>query len=67
MNSCLGTLRGHEDEVLDVALDCQGARLASASSDACARLWSISGEFKELAVLEGHHEEVSKSTAKLVL
>lgn len=66
MSRCMGTVLGHEDEVLDVALDNQGSRLASASSDATARLWDITGEFKEIAVLEGHQEEVSKSTCTLI-
>lgn len=61
MNCCLETLLSHEDEVLDVAFDNQATKLASASSDATARLWNITGDFQEIAVLEGHREEVSKS------
>lgn len=61
MKSCLGTLWGHEDEVLDLALNSQGKKLATASSDATARVWDISGDFKEVCVLNGHREEVSTS------
>lgn len=60
MSSCLGTLSGHEDEVLDLALNNQASKLATASCDATARLWDITGDFREIVVLEGHREEVSK-------
>lgn len=64
MNSCIGTLLGHYDEVLDIALNYQGLKLASASSDSTARMWDISGDFKELFVLDDHREEVSTSKFK---
>lgn len=60
MTSCVGTLSGHDDEVLDVAIDNRGIKLASASSDATVRLWNIAGDLHEIGVLEGHREEVSK-------
>lgn len=60
MNSCLATLLGHDDEVLDLAFDNNGRKLATASSDCSARVWNISGNFQQLALMQGHREEVSK-------
>lgn len=60
MNSCVATLLGHDDEVLDLAFDNNGKRLATASSDTTARVWDISGNFEGLTVMKGHREEVSK-------
>jgi len=60
MNSCLTTLLGHDDEVLDLAFDNNGKRLATASSDTTAQVWDISSNFQQLALMKGHREEVSK-------
>lgn len=51
---------GHENEVLDIAFDCRGKRLATASSDSTARVWDVDSNFKLLTVMEGHREEVSQ-------
>ena len=47
-------------KVLDIAFDYKGQRLATASSDATARVWDVHSDFKLLAKMEGHKEEVSK-------
>lgn len=60
MNSCLATLRGHDDEVLDLTFDNNGKKLATASSDTTARVWDVSTNFQQLASMRGHREEVSK-------
>lgn len=60
MNSCLATLWGHDDEVLDLAFENNDKKLATASSDTTARIWDISSNFQQLALIEGHREEVSK-------
>ena len=60
MNSCLSTLLGHDDEVLDLAFDNKGQKLATVSSDTTARIWDVSGSFQQLNLLEGHREEISK-------
>ena len=60
MNSCLATLRGHDDEVLDLTFDNNGKKLASASSDTTARVWDVTSDFQQLALMKGHREEVSK-------
>lgn len=59
-NSCVATLLAHDDEVLDLAFDNNGRKLATASSDSTARVWDISGNFQQLALMQGHREEVSK-------
>ena len=38
---CLATLKGHTDEVLDVAVDQKGRFCATASGDGLCRLWSL--------------------------
>jgi dynein assembly factor with WDR repeat domains 1 len=47
-------------QVLDIAFDYKGQRLATASSDATACIWDVHSDFKLLAKMEGHREEVSK-------
>lgn len=59
-NRCVATLLGHDDEVLDLAFDNRGRKLATASSDTTARVWNVSNNFEQLALMEGHKEEVSK-------
>lgn len=60
MNSCLATLLGHDDEVLDLAFGNNDKKLATASSDTTARIWDISNNFQQLALMKGHREEVSQ-------
>jgi WD40 repeat protein/predicted Ser/Thr protein kinase len=51
-------LRGHEGPVWQVSFDPAGERLASASFDETARIWSVaSGE--ELVVLRGHGDKLT--------
>lgn len=59
-NSCVTTLLGHDDEVLDLAFDNSGRKLATASGDATARVWDVNSDFQQLAIMQGHKEEVSK-------
>jgi WD40 repeat protein len=47
-------------QVLDIAFDYKGHRLSTASSDATACVWDVHSDFKLLAKMEGHREEVSK-------
>jgi WD40 repeat protein len=47
-------------QVLDIAFDYKGHRLSTASSDATACIWDVQSDFKLLAKMEGHKEEVSK-------
>ncbi|PSN42424.1 Dynein assembly factor with WDR repeat domains 1 [Blattella germanica] len=57
-NLLVGELRYMQ--VLDIAFDYKGYRLATASSDATARIWDVHSDFKLLAKMKGHSEEVSK-------
>ncbi|XP_021915899.1 dynein assembly factor with WDR repeat domains 1 isoform X2 [Zootermopsis nevadensis] len=59
--SSLATITGHNDEVLDIAFDYKGHQLATASTDATACIWDVHSDFKLLAKMKGHKEEVSKS------
>lgn len=59
-NRCIVTLLGHNDEVLDLTFDNRGKKLATGSSDTTARVWDVSSNFKQLALMEGHKEEISK-------
>jgi len=56
---CLGTLTGHDDEVLDVAFDYTGQYLLSASADGTARVYNAITH-QLISKLEGHEGEVSK-------
>lgn len=67
MNSCLATFRGHDDEVLDLTFDNNGKKLATASSDTTARVWDVNTNFKQLALMKGHREEVSKGDSIILL
>lgn len=53
-------LDGHRDEVLDVAFDYTGRRVATASSDGTAKIWDATTNYKMLALIVGHTDEVSK-------
>ncbi|NXA68971.1 DAW1 factor, partial [Mohoua ochrocephala] len=55
----IATLAGHRKEVLDVCFDYAGQRIATASADGSARVYSA--ETKQcIAKLEGHEDEISK-------
>jgi WD40 repeat protein len=56
----LGTLVGHEDDVMSVTFSPDGKRLLTASLDADARLWNAS-TFKTQRVLRGHSAVVSEA------
>jgi len=56
---CIGTLSGHEDEVLDVTFDYTGQYLLTASADSTARLYNVATQ-QLMAKLEGHEGEISK-------
>jgi len=56
---CLGTLTGHEDEVLDVGFDFTGQYLLSASADGTGRIYN-STTHQLISKLEGHGGEISK-------
>jgi WD40 repeat protein len=56
----LGTLVGHEDDVMSVTFSPDGKRLLTASLDADARLWNAS-TFKIQRVLRGHSAVVSEA------
>ena len=51
------TLRGHTDDVTNVAFSRDGKRLASTSEDRTARLWDLASG-KEVAVLRGHTDRI---------
>ena len=55
----LGTLRGHDDEVLDVAFDYTGQYLLTASADSTARCYNVTTH-ELISKLEGHEGEISK-------
>ena len=54
-----GTLKGHEDEVLDVAFDMKGQHLLTASADGTARCYDATNH-KLVSKFEGHEGEISK-------
>ena len=55
----LGTLRGHDDEVLDVTFDYTGQYLLTASADSTARCYNVTTH-QLISKLEGHEGEISK-------
>ena len=59
LGTCIGTLRGHEDEVLDVAFDFTGQYLLTASADGTARCYN-SITHNCISKFEGHEGEISK-------
>jgi len=58
---CLGTLTGHEDEVLDVGFDFTGQYLLSASADGTGRIYNATTH-QLISKLQGHEGEISKVT-----
>ena len=55
----MGTLRGHDDEVLDVTFDFTGQWLLTASADSTARCYNAVTH-QLVSKLEGHEGEISK-------
>jgi eukaryotic-like serine/threonine-protein kinase len=51
-------LKGHELDVLDVAVNSDGTRVLTGSRDTTARVWSLSSG-KELMVLRGHEAYIA--------
>jgi len=58
---CLGTLTGHDDEVLDVGFDFTGQYLLSASADGTGRIYNATTH-QLISKLQGHEGEISKVT-----
>ena len=56
---CLSTLRGHNDEILDVAFNAQGSKLVTASADGTSRVYNVATGACQ-AILIGHEGEISK-------
>lgn len=56
----LHDIKAHRNEVLDIAFDYPGRRLATASSDYTAKVWDVCGELEMLATMTGHTDEISK-------
>lgn len=52
MGKCLKIFEGHKDEVLDLAFNSTGTRLATASADSTCKVYSVS-EAECLMTLEG--------------
>lgn len=55
----MATLRGHDDEVLDVVFDSTGQYIASASADKTGRVYDALNQLC-VATLTGHQAEISK-------
>ena len=55
----MGTLTGHEDEVLDVGFDFTGQYLLSASADGTGRIYNATTH-QLISKLHGHAGEISK-------
>lgn len=56
---CVHTLRGHNDEILDVSFNATGSKLVTASADGTSRVFNtINGACQ--AILIGHEGEISK-------
>merc|ERR1711898_30681 len=56
---CVHTLRGHNDEILDVCYSATGSRLVTASADGTSRVFNtMTGACQ--SILIGHEGEISK-------
>lgn len=56
---CVHTLRGHNDEILDVSFNATGSRLVTASADGTSRVFNtMTGACQ--SILIGHEGEISK-------
>ena len=56
---CVHTLRGHNDEILDVCYNSTGSKLSTASADGTSRIFNtMTGACQ--AILIGHEGEISK-------
>ena len=61
---CVNTLRGHNDEILDVAFNANGTKLVTASADGTSRVYSaMTGACQ--AILIGHEERSARSRSTL--
>ncbi len=57
--TCIHTLRGHNDEILDVKYNTTGTKIATASADGTARVYNtMTGACH--TILTGHEGEISK-------
>jgi dynein assembly factor with WDR repeat domains 1 len=56
---CINTLRGHNDEILDVSFNSTGSKLVTASADSTARVYN-SNTGACASILVGHEGEISK-------
>jgi dynein assembly factor with WDR repeat domains 1 len=59
IGECMATLRGHDDEVLDVIFDSTGQYIATASADKTGRVFDALTQLC-VATLIGHQAEISK-------
>jgi WD40 repeat protein len=59
IGECIATLRGHDDEVLDVVFDSTGQYIATASADKTGRVYDGLSQLC-IATLTGHQAEISK-------
>ncbi len=59
----IGTLRGHDDEVLDITFDYTGQYLLTASADSTARCYNVTTH-QLISKMEGHEGEISKVTTR---
>lgn len=56
---CVHTLRGHNDEILDVGFNSTGSKLVTASADGTSRVFNTMNGACQ-AILAGHEGEISK-------
>lgn len=59
LGECIATMRGHDDEVLDVVFDSTGQYIATASADKTGRVYDALNQLC-IATLSGHQAEISK-------